>query len=137
VHGVKLDANRTTLQVEQLRSVVASLEEKVRDGRIAAPADGTLYALPVRVGDYVKVGDLLAEMADLHKVACALLLTSPNSVAWSPANLCASLGRASQSQLDGQNASHPQTSRGPRRPQRRRTSCEVNNDKLSCCPISM
>jgi len=77
VHGVKLDANRTTLQVEQLRSVVASLEEKVRDGRISAPADGTLYALPVRVGDYVKVGDLLAEMADLHKVRVRAFIDEP------------------------------------------------------------
>src|SRR6267154_2125037 len=76
-HGVKLDANRTTLQVEQLRSVVASLEEKVRDGRISAPADGTLYALPVRVGDYVKVGDLLAEMADLHKVRVRAFIDAP------------------------------------------------------------
>src|SRR5712671_1335547 len=76
-HGVKLDANRTTLQVEQLRSVVASLEEKVRDGRISAPADGTLYALPVRVGDYVKVGDLLAEMADLHKVRVRAFIDEP------------------------------------------------------------
>src|SRR6267143_611851 len=77
VHGVKLDANRTTLQVEQLRSVVASLEEKVRDGSISAPADGTLYALPVRVGDYVKVGDLLAEMADLHKVRVRAFIDEP------------------------------------------------------------
>jgi len=66
-----------TLQVEQLRSVVASLEEKVRDGRISAPADGTLYALPVRVGDYVKVGDLLAEMADLHKVRVRAFIDEP------------------------------------------------------------
>jgi HlyD family secretion protein len=76
-NGVKLDANRTTLQVEQLRSVVAALEEKVRDGRISAPADGTLYALPVRAGDYVKVGDLLAEMADLHKVRVRAFIDEP------------------------------------------------------------
>src|SRR6202165_1734089 len=37
--GVKLDTNLTALQVEQLRGQVASLEEKVRDGRIVAPAD--------------------------------------------------------------------------------------------------
>src|SRR6202048_1659529 len=52
-HGVTLDANRTSLQVEQLRSEVAALEEKVRDGRITAPAGGTLYSLPVKAGDYV------------------------------------------------------------------------------------
>src|SRR5205807_3773016 len=77
VHGVKLDANRTSLQVEQLRSEVAALEEKVRDGRIIAPADGTLYSLPAKAGDYVKVGDLLAEMTDLHKVRVRAFIDEP------------------------------------------------------------
>jgi HlyD family secretion protein len=77
VHGVKLDANRNSLQVEQLRSEVAVLEEKVRDGRIVAPADGTLYSLPAKMGDYVKMGDLLAEMADLHKVRVRAFIDEP------------------------------------------------------------
>jgi HlyD family secretion protein len=77
VHGVKLDADRTSLQVDQLRSLVAALEEKVRDGRIVAPADGTLYSLPAKSGDYVKVGDLLAEMADLHKVRVRAFIDEP------------------------------------------------------------
>jgi len=77
VHGVKLDANRTSLQVDQVRSEVAALEGKVRDGRIAAPADGTLYSLPAKAGDYVKVGDLLAEMADLHKVRVRAFIDEP------------------------------------------------------------
>src|SRR6266404_5413415 len=83
-HGVKLDANRSSLQVEQLRSEVAALEAKVRDGRIVAPADGTLYALgrtteglPLKAGDYVKVGELLAEMADLHKVRVRAFIDEP------------------------------------------------------------
>ena len=83
-HDVKLDANRTTLQVEQLRSEVAALGEKVRDGRIVALADGTLYSLgrtseglPLKAGDYVKVGDLLAEMADLHKVRVRAFIDEP------------------------------------------------------------
>jgi HlyD family secretion protein len=75
--GVRLDANRASLQVEQLRSEVAALEEKVRDGRITAPGDGTLYSLPVKGGDYVKVGDLLVEMADLHKVRVRAFIDEP------------------------------------------------------------
>jgi HlyD family secretion protein len=75
--GVRLDANRSVLQVEQLRSEVAALEEKVRDGRIVAPGDGTLYSLPVKAGDYVKVGELLAEMADLHKVRVRAFIDEP------------------------------------------------------------
>jgi len=76
-HGVKLDANRTTLQVEQLRSEVAALEEKVRDGRIVAPAAGTLYSLPAKAGVYVRVGELLAEMADLHKIRVRAFIDEP------------------------------------------------------------
>jgi HlyD family secretion protein len=56
---------------------VAALEEKVRDGRITAPEDGTLYSLPVKTGDYVKLGDLLAEMADLHKVRVRAFIDEP------------------------------------------------------------
>jgi HlyD family secretion protein len=75
--GVKLDANRAALTVEQAQSTVAALSEKVRDGRIAAPADGTLYSLPVKAGDYVKLGDLLAEMADLHKARVRAFIDEP------------------------------------------------------------
>ena len=66
--SVKLDTGQAELHVQQIENEVAALNEKVRQGRITAPADGTLYSLPVKAGDYVKLGDLLAEMADLHKV---------------------------------------------------------------------
>jgi len=45
---------------------------------VAAPVDGTLYALPVRAGDYVKVGDELAEMADLHRVRVRAYVDEPD-----------------------------------------------------------
>jgi HlyD family secretion protein len=75
--GVKLNADQAVLQVQQSQSEVAALEEKVRTGRITAPADGTLYSLPVKPGDYVKVGDLLAEMADLRKVRVRAFIDEP------------------------------------------------------------
>jgi RND family efflux transporter MFP subunit len=74
---VSLDASRGELAVQQARSDVAALEDKVRQGRITAPTDGTLYALPVKAGDYVKVGDLLAEMADLRKVRVRAFIDEP------------------------------------------------------------
>jgi HlyD family secretion protein len=82
--GVKLSASSAELQVEQLRSEVASLGEKVREGKIVAPADGTLYSLPVKAGDYVKVGDLLAEMADLHRVRVRAFIDEPELGALEP-----------------------------------------------------
>ena len=58
-------------------SDVAALEDKVRQGRIIAPTDGTLYSFPARAGDFVKVGDLLAELADLHKVRVRAFIDEP------------------------------------------------------------
>ena len=76
-HAVKLDTGKFGLSVQQAQNEVAALSEKVRDGKITAPAHGTLYSLPVRQGDFVKVGDLLAEMADLHKVRVRAFVDEP------------------------------------------------------------
>jgi HlyD family secretion protein len=76
--GVKLDADRSALQVDQLKNEVASLEEKVRQGRITAAVEGTLYSLPVKAGDFVKVGDSLAEVADLRKVRVRAFIDEPD-----------------------------------------------------------
>jgi len=75
---VGLDAEKGELQVQQILSDMAALEDKVGDGRIVAPADGTLYSMPVKANDYVKVGDLLAEMADLHKVRVRAFIDEPD-----------------------------------------------------------
>jgi HlyD family secretion protein len=72
-----LDSSRGELAVQQAQSEVAAFEDKVRQGRITAPTDGTLYALPVKAGDYVKLGDLLAELADLHKVRVRAFIDEP------------------------------------------------------------
>jgi HlyD family secretion protein len=75
--GVKLDAGSAELRVQQLQSEIAALEQKVSNGRITAPIDGTLYSLPAKAGDFVKLGDLLAEMADLHKVRVRAFIDEP------------------------------------------------------------
>jgi HlyD family secretion protein len=82
--GVKLDAGRTSLQVQQALSEMAALRSKVSSARITAPADGTLYSLPVKAGDYVKTGDLLAEMADLHRVRVRAFIDEPELGALEP-----------------------------------------------------
>lgn len=72
-----LDVERATLRVEHFREEVRALEEKVRSARLTAPVDGTLYSLPVRERDYVKVGELLAEVADLHRVRVRAFIDEP------------------------------------------------------------
>ena len=67
-----------TLRVNQAQELVDSLDEKVRSATVEAPTDGTLYSLPVRAGDYVKVGDTLAEMADLRHIRVRAFVDEPD-----------------------------------------------------------
>lgn len=81
--SVRLESDSAAFKVQQLTDQVAALEEKARQGRITAPADGTLYALgrdaaPLKAGDYVRVGDLLAEMADLRQVHVRAFIDEPD-----------------------------------------------------------
>jgi HlyD family secretion protein len=64
---------------------VRGLEEKVKSATVTAPSDGTLYSLPIRAGDYVKVGDTLAEMADLRHVRVRAFVDEPD-LGWLEAN---------------------------------------------------
>jgi HlyD family secretion protein len=73
-----LDGSSSALAVQQAQSDIAALEEKVRQGRITAPEDCTLYSLPAKTGMFVKTGDLLAEMADLHKVRVRAFIDEPD-----------------------------------------------------------
>jgi HlyD family secretion protein len=82
--GVNFEANQAPLLVQQAQSEVAALAEKVHNGHITAPSDGTLYSMPVKAGDYVKIGDLLAEMADLRKVRVRAFIDEPELGALEP-----------------------------------------------------
>ena len=73
-----LDTERAALRVKQAEDQVQGLEEKVRSATVIAPTDGTLYSLPVRRGDYVQVGQVLAEMADLRHVRVRAFVDEPD-----------------------------------------------------------
>jgi HlyD family secretion protein len=72
------EAESSGLTAAQAQDQVNSLEEKLRSATVVSPVDGTLYALPVHQGDYVKVGDVLAEMADLHHVQVRAFVDEPD-----------------------------------------------------------
>jgi HlyD family secretion protein len=73
----QLDQGRVTLQVDHSRATVRDLEERLGSSHGTSPIDGTLYSLPIRQGDFVKAGDLLAELADLHKVRIRAFIDEP------------------------------------------------------------
>ena len=73
----QLDQGRVALLVEHARVTVRDLEQRMESAHAAAPIDGTLYSLPIRQGDFVKVGDLLAELADLRQVRIRAFIDEP------------------------------------------------------------
>ena len=77
LNQAKLDIERVALLVEHARNQVRDLEQKASSTRGTAPADGTLYSLPIHPGDFVKEGDLLAEMADMHHVRVRAFIDEP------------------------------------------------------------
>jgi len=133
--SVKLDTDQAALHVEQIQNEVAALDEKVRQGRITAPVDGTLYSLPVKAGDYVELGRLLAEMADLHKVRVrafidepelgALEANEPVKITWDALPSKTWVGKTEI--IPKQVVPHQNRSVGE-------LLCAVNNDKLELLP---
>src|SRR5713101_2110390 len=133
--GVRLDTERTGLQVQQAQSGVDALEEKVRDGHITAPVNGTLYSLPAKTGDFVKLGSLLAAMADLRKVRVrafidepelgALEADQPVKITWDALPNRSWVGKTEV--IPKQVVPHQNRSVGE-------LLCAVNNDKLELLP---
>lgn len=72
------DADQAELRVRQDQDAITSLQDKLRSATVTSPFDGTLYRLPVHSGDYVKVGDELADMADLHNVRVLVYVDEPD-----------------------------------------------------------
>jgi HlyD family secretion protein len=73
----QLDQGRVALLVEHARVTVRDLEERLESAHGTAPFGGTLYSLPIRQGDFVKAGDLLAELADLRQVRIRAFIDEP------------------------------------------------------------
>jgi HlyD family secretion protein len=73
-----VDAQSAGLRLKQDQDQVLAFEARLRSATVTAMMDGTLYSLPVRTGDYVKVGDILAEMADLHQVRIRAFVDEPD-----------------------------------------------------------
>ena len=77
VQQAQLDSERIAILAERAQAQVRDLEGKLASARGIAPMDGTLYSLPIHKGDFVKEGDLLAEVADLHHVRVRAFIDEP------------------------------------------------------------
>ncbi len=64
-------------QQSEARASLAAAETLLRNSNISAPFAGMLYSLPVKQGSFVNAGDLLVQLADVHKVRVRAFVDEP------------------------------------------------------------
>lgn len=76
--AANVSAESAQLRIKEAQDQVQSLETKLKSATVISPVNGTLYSLPVRGGDLVQVGQVLAEMADLRKIRVRAFVDEPD-----------------------------------------------------------
>ena len=64
-------------QQSEARASLAAADTLLRNSNITAPFSGMVYALQVKKGSFVNAGDLLLQLADLHKVRVRAFVDEP------------------------------------------------------------
>ena len=130
-----LDVERLSLRVQQDSESIHSLERKVNSATVVSPVDGTLYSLPVRAGDYVQLGQELAQMADLRRVQARVFVDEPDLNGLEPDQVIRISWDAMPSRVwTGHTEQIPKqvVARGTRNVGE--VLCSVDNDKLELLP---
>ena len=73
----KPEVNRVEAQADQARATYAAAQDQLRHSEIRAPFAGTVYAIPLTQGEYVQQGELLLQLADLHRVQVRAFVDEP------------------------------------------------------------
>ncbi len=72
------EVQRVQAQAAEARAALAAAQDLLQHSDIRAPFDGTVYALPVRQGQFVNAGDLLVQAADLNLVQVRAFVDEPD-----------------------------------------------------------
>jgi HlyD family secretion protein len=130
-----VSAESATLRIREEQDQIEALEAKLKSATVVAPADGTLYALPVRTGDYVKVGELLAEMADLRQVRVRAFVDEPDLGSLEPGEMVQLTWDAKPGQIwNGQTVQIPKEVVPRESRSVGEVLCSVNNSSLELLP---
>jgi HlyD family secretion protein len=62
---------------DEARASLAAAQQLLSDSNVTAPYEGMVYSLPVQQGAFVNTGDLLIQLADLHKVRVRAFIDEP------------------------------------------------------------
>jgi len=65
-------------QQTEARASLAAAQDLLRNSNVTAPRAGVVYSLPVQQGAFVNAGDLLVQVADLHKVRVRAFVDEPD-----------------------------------------------------------
>jgi HlyD family secretion protein len=72
-----LEIGHVQAQATEAQVSLAAARELLKNSNVATPIEGMVYSLPVRQGNFVNAGDLLVQVADLHKVRVRLFVDEP------------------------------------------------------------
>ncbi len=73
----KQEIGHVEAQQAEARASLQAAQGVLKNANISAPRDGVVYSLPVRDGAFVNTGDLLVQVADLHKVRVRAFVDEP------------------------------------------------------------
>jgi HlyD family secretion protein len=73
----KLEVGHVEAQEAEARASLAAAQQLLKNSNVTAPRAGVVYSLPVRQGAFVNAGDLLVQVADLHKVRVRAFVDEP------------------------------------------------------------
>jgi len=71
------DIGHAEAQETEARASLQAASDVLKNSNVAAPREGMVYSLPVREGAFVNTGDLLLQVADLHKVRVRAFVDEP------------------------------------------------------------
>ncbi len=73
----KQEIGHVEAQQTEARAALQAAQDVLKNANVAAPSAGMVYSLPVRDGAFVNTGDLLVQVADLHKVRVRAFIDEP------------------------------------------------------------
>jgi len=72
------EVSHAEAQQSEARASLAAAQQLLSNSSVTAPREGVVYSLPVQQGAFVNTGDLLVQVADLHKVRVRAFVDEPD-----------------------------------------------------------
>jgi len=71
------DVSHAEAQEAEAKASLQAAQEVLKNSNVTAPREGMVYSLPVHEGAFVNTGDLLVQVADLHKIRVRAFVDEP------------------------------------------------------------